>query len=119
MESLYLYLARRDKKGVRLLATLKGNHSSATRLGDIKTLQLPAEMERELADVIHENRMYWEPWIESATSFQDLKSKLAKRGYKELPVHNRAAVTQHGQPRANTAALPKNNVMVQRVRKSS
>ncbi len=119
MESLYLYLARRDKKGVRLLATLNGKQSAATRLGDIRTLQLPAAMERELADVIYENRMYWEPWIESAASFKDLKSKLSGRGYKELPIHNRAAVTDHGQPTANTTALPKNNVMVQRSRKSS
>ena len=29
--------------------------------------------------------MLWEPWVESANSVKDLKRKLKKRGYKNLP----------------------------------
>jgi hypothetical protein len=32
--------------------------------------------------------MFWEPWIETADSFNDLKKSLTSRGYSNLPIHD-------------------------------
>jgi hypothetical protein len=119
MESLYLYLARRDKKGIRVLAILNGKHGSATRVTNLKLLQLPNDLERDLEEDIQANRMLWEPWIEPASSYNDLKKRLASRGYTEFPTHHKATFSRHGSPKANTTSLPKKFIMIQKSRNSS
>jgi hypothetical protein len=84
----WLYLGRRDKKGFRLLATFNNTPIiGATRVQDIKTLNLSQEIENALSATVYENRMMWELWIESANSFDDLKTALRTRGYSRLPLH--------------------------------
>ena len=67
------------------MTTLKGK-VNATRLDNLDVLRLPMTWKEELKKIIHLNRMYYEPWIESANSFKDLKSNLKKRGYSNLPI---------------------------------
>lgn len=86
MESrLYLYLARRDKKGMKVLATFKGPLYPATRVTDIESLNMPKDLERKVARMIHEERMLWEPWIEGVESYNDLRDSLRGRGYSNIP----------------------------------
>lgn len=87
MSKIYLYLARRDKKGIRVLTTFSSHEQSCicTRLNNIKSLKLNTSLERELEEVIHANRMMWEPWVSCASSFEELKSILKNRGYSEIP----------------------------------
>jgi hypothetical protein len=86
MKRVYLYLAKRDKKGIKVLAVLKGHDCPPGRLADLKKLMLPPALEQQIEQKIHEDRMLWEPWLESAESFADLKKSLKDRGYKSLPL---------------------------------
>jgi len=86
MAKIYLYLARRDKKGLRLISVLDGPETQPVRLRDVKLLNLPRNMEGEVARIVHDNRMYWEPWLESAASYEALKMALRTRGYR-VPSH--------------------------------
>ncbi len=79
---LYLYLTRRDKKEVKILTTFQGHAVPPTRVRDIRRLGLPREMANRLKQAIHDDRLLWEPWIESAESFDRLKASLKNRGYK-------------------------------------
>jgi len=83
--TLFIYLARRDKKGVKVITTLMGE-CRPLRLNNIDLLRLPREWKLFITSIIHKNRMYWEPWIESASSFKQLKQKLRSRGYRNLPM---------------------------------
>ncbi|RDJ35637.1 MAG: hypothetical protein DWQ19_12530 [Crenarchaeota archaeon] len=82
----YLYLARRDKKGIKILIVLKGHHCPAGRLADIKKLGLPVNLEQQIQNKIYETRMLWEPWIESAENYKELKDSLRKRGFSAVPM---------------------------------
>lgn len=53
---------------------------------DLKDLQLPDLWKREIEKIIYNNRMLYEPRIESSPSFQELKDRLRGRGYTELPL---------------------------------
>lgn len=86
MGKVYLYLARRDKKGVKVMAILNGPEIAAGRLADLKKLALPPAMEQQVEQQIYADRMLWEPWLESAESFADLKRKMKDRGYTSLPL---------------------------------
>lgn len=86
-KKIYLYLARRDKKGIKILSIFSGNDCMATRLNDIKSLSLPNALEVDMYNKIFENRMLWEPWIESADNYNKLKEQLKKRGYSNVPVN--------------------------------
>ncbi len=83
---VYLYLAQRNKKGIQLLSVFKGDQYPAARLQNVKDLNLDPKLETKLQNKIHEDRMHWEPWLESAASFSELKEQLKKRGYFDLPM---------------------------------
>ena len=79
MEStrVYLYLARRDKKGMKVLATFNGPSYPATRVTDVASLSMSPELERKVSRTIHEDRMMWEPWIEGVRSYDELRQSLS------------------------------------------
>ena len=56
------------------------------RVPDVKSLKLPSELEKDIVQTVHEERMLHELWMESAENFTALKASLAKRGYKNLPM---------------------------------
>ena len=79
---LYLYLARRDKRAIKILTTFRGHAVPPTRVQDIRQLGLPREMANKLNQIIQDDRLLWEPWVESAESFDQLRTSLSNRGYK-------------------------------------
>ena len=82
---LYIYLAQRNKKGIKILTVLNGEACPPTKLPDITAIGLPANFSKKLAKEIYDHRMRWEPWVESAENFAALKAALKKRGYSDLP----------------------------------
>lgn len=85
MEKLFLYLARRDKKTIKMLNVSEGS-CLPCRVTDLRLLALPFPAQQELEGVIFSNRMEWEPWIESAESYEALRDRLLRRGFKQLPI---------------------------------
>ena len=84
---VYLYLLRRDKKGLRILATLPSDKEILpTRIADIRSMNLPKKFESKILSITEKNKMLWEPWVESSTSYKDLKTSLIKRGCGGLPI---------------------------------
>ena len=82
---IYLYLARRDKSGIKILAILQGTMKTG-RVDDIDNLNLPVEIESVIKKCCYDNRMLWEPWIEPADNFSQLKNNLRSRGYSGIPM---------------------------------
>ena len=112
---MYLYLGRRDKKGVQIVTVLDGPKVAPTRLTDLSALKLPAQMAESVEQIIYDNRMYWEPWIESADSYQDLRQALIKRGYRELAFNSRPVyegTSLYSPPPADTSKVPPRKTMV-------
>jgi hypothetical protein len=116
---LYLYLARRDKKGARVVTVLEGPETSPVRVTDLKSLRLPPGMDGPVEQIVHENRMYWEPWIEAADSYQDLRASLQRRGYSNLYVSSKPiydGTTLLNPPDADMSAHPRQKTMVRKGR---
>lgn len=110
---LYLYLTRRDKFSVRILAKLKGNPQLPVRVNDLSLLQLPKEWEIQLGQIIYDSRMLWEPWIESEDSYQNLRSKLKNRGYSNIPINAQPEFTLaiFNNPTVNTLSFEKKTML--------
>jgi hypothetical protein len=113
---LYLYLTRRDKFSVRILAKFQGSPQLPVRISDLSLLQLPKEWEEQLNQIIYESRMLWEPWIESEDSFQNLRTKLKNRGYANIPISAQPEFTLAASrnPVVNTLSLEKKTIMIQK-----
>lgn len=91
MGKIYMYLARRDKKSLKILGTFYGPANyPATRVTNIKQLGLDQKRERDLTNQIYENRMFWEPWLEGAENFKDFRRSLFARGYANVPTSSTA-----------------------------
>ena len=115
MNNLYLYLGRRDKKGIRILAKFQGTSQMATRIDNLAAL-IPPELAGPINQIIYDSRMMWEPWIESADSYNDLRASLKMRGYSGVPVSPQPeyspAATQ--KPIVDTSSLPQRTTMLRK-----
>lgn len=112
---MYLYLARRDRKGARVVMVLDGEKTWPARVTDLKAIQLPDNIYASVEHIIHENRMYWEPWIESADSYEELKKSLIRRGYMDLYVSSKPLYDGSSllyPPSADISSLPKQRTMI-------
>lgn len=85
----YLYLARRDKKGIKILTAFPNGKDDfpPTRLTDINKLGLPEAIATQLQQEIHKERMMWEPFLECADGYGELVQSLRRRGYGMIPMH--------------------------------
>lgn len=112
--NLWLYLARRDTKGVRILSVMRSRPLLTTRLTDISILQLPQSLEMEIKQIIDDERMMWEPFLESSEDYATLKTALKKRGYTGLPLNGEPEFIRAGTTSVNVSKLPRQNSMLRR-----
>ena len=87
MKKLYVYLASRSKKGIKLITTLQSNNVvGRTPLNDLRAFNLPSVWQREIQKIIHDNRMLYEPIVETANNYIELRERLKARGFSNLPL---------------------------------
>lgn len=116
--NLYLYLARRDNAGIRIIAKLTGREQLPVRLDDagLLSLQLPTTWHTQFSQIIYDNRMMWEPWIQSVTSFNDFRAALKKRGYTNIPISSQPEFTASTvkSTAVNVSYLPNQKTMIRK-----
>jgi hypothetical protein len=83
---LWIYLARRDKTGIKMTSKFRGKKIMPSRIESIEDLHLPPSYADYIKTLIYENRMLYEPWIESANDYATLVQNLKLRGYTNVPV---------------------------------
>ena len=83
-------------------------------LSNIKILSLPPSWEGKIADMIEQNKIYWEPWVQTANSFDDLRLNLKARGYSNIPANGYPMILVTPQVIVNINNFPKQKNMVQR-----
>ena len=85
---LYLYLARRDKKSVRILAKFLSTSISTVRIDDsnISLIRMPNSLLPTVQQEIYDNRMLWQAWLETAESYESFRIRLAKSGHTNIPL---------------------------------
>jgi hypothetical protein len=80
-------------------------------------LQLVPPWASEINQYIDFNQMLYDPWMETAATFVDLRKSLLKRGYTNLPLH---ANIEFGRCRSDDCPVQKirkvvnKNLMIQR-----
>ena len=104
----YLYLARRDRKGIKILIVFPQGKEEfpPTRVQDLRSLGLPNSLYEELNKLIYEDRMLWEPFMECAEDFTVLTKSLTKRGYGAIPMHCAPAINLMGRVDEKKSPLP-------------
>ena len=86
----FLYLAKRDKKGIILLSYFEGQKVSKTfvkSISDIGLIEKDAQIIQEFYKKYH---MDYQIVFESAEDFKSLKQKLLEKGFTNLPLTNQA-----------------------------
>jgi len=92
---LYVYLARLDKKGIKVLTSFQYNKKIyPTKIENINDLNLNPKIANDLSKQVYDNRMNYILYFETAESFNDLRSALQKRGYSNLPSQQFTGYTQ-------------------------
>jgi hypothetical protein len=115
MDNLYIYLARLDRKGMKILASFPhGSTIYPTRVRDLSRLGLNRDLFQQVSSEMQQNKMTHELYFESAPSFELLLVSLRERGYVHLPMNQFG--TNVVDPRINDAdLLTKKSTMIQRV----
>lgn len=86
--TIWIYLGRRDKSGIKILSQFRGKKIIVSRVSDLADLQLPVDYQEIISKEIYDNRFLYEPWIESALSYAELREQITNRGYYNLPISN-------------------------------
>lgn len=111
---LWLYLAKRNKKGVQIIAQFLSRDLNPTKLDNIKRLALPESWEGKIFQYIEDNKMYWEPWLQTGMDFNDLQNNLKNRGYSNIPVNGRPMIPVVPQLVVNINNFEKQKSMIQK-----
>ena len=116
ISDIYLFLARRDKTGIRVLAKFKGQNQLPSRISDIKSLNLPIDWTTNITKIIAESKMLWEPWIQSANSYNELIDALKVRGFSNIPMNSRLEYNPANLqvPIVNSSNLPNKKTMLRK-----
>lgn len=78
-------MASRDKNDMKLVTVLQTERDVNSGLTDLKELNLPPAWEQEIRKIIYDNRMRYEPKMQTATSYHDLREKLKSQGHTGVP----------------------------------
>jgi hypothetical protein len=115
MQKLYLYLASRNKQGIKLVSVLKGDSIVTSRVTDLNRLNLPETWQAKISRIIEDNKMLYEPWIESAGSFNELRERLKTRGYTNVGSSPTPMIqVNETMPKANTSSCQVVKTMTRR-----
>ena len=111
---MYVYLAKRDKSSVKVI----GEFEYATKVYPTKLDQhgiASLNMNSQAASIVSKeawnNRMDYELYMESASSFEELKSSLRARGYSHLPSHQISTGFNPGKINENALVLERSTMM--------
>ena len=123
-ERLYLYLTRRDKTGMKLLSVFPSpKPTPPTRISGVDGMNLPVSLANEITGTIDRDRMLFEPWVESASGFNELRSSLGRRGYKNIPINlsplHEARGSFEQKPAPRIKQLSKRKTMLRRASRPS
>ena len=87
MNKLYIYIANRNKDGIKILTTFNySKNINPTKILDIDKIGLEPELENNIINYYHNYRMHWDLYVETSDSFKSLKQSLKNRGYYNLPL---------------------------------
>jgi len=114
LKTLWLYLAKRDKKGIQIIAKLLSRDLDPTKLDNIKRLALPESWEGKIYSYLEQNKLYWEPWLQTNDNFDDLKNSLKKRGYSDIPSNGQPMIPVVPQIVININNFTKQKKMIQK-----
>jgi hypothetical protein len=69
-------------------------------------MNLPVSIEQELFKTLESNKMLFEPWVETASNYNELSDSIKKRGYKNIPSNSpiHEIPTQMDTPSTNIAS---------------
>ena len=81
---IFLYLIRRDRKSVKVITILYDKKTYKPCRLNVESLGLSKHITEAINKEIYENRMLWEPWIESADTLQDFINSLINIDLYEL-----------------------------------
>ena len=115
-QTIYIYLAKRDKTSVKIMIVGSGKKVMASRLENVELLNLPSDVSNALTQQIYDNRMLWEPWIESASTYEDLRNALKDRGYNNIPTSSQPSISNKVTVgKINTNFLPQRISMIRKL----
>lgn len=110
---LYIYLLKRDKTEIKILArTLSNTNQISTRVENVNSINLSVNVKKKINQNIYDNRMLWEPWIETFSSYLELKTKLKKRGIKKFPLSGEPQIYKSSEMLIGSKL--KNSVMIRK-----
>lgn len=115
---IFIYLARRDKKGIKNLFNFPYKtkvYPTKINNSNIEHFQFSEEIKNVLYSELFTNKMLYDLYIESAESFQKLKDSLIKRGFKNLPLQQISLKLMASNRNINENFLvTKNSTMIRR-----
>lgn len=117
MNRIYVYLARRDKKGIKLISSFSHKavcYPTKINIKNLSKTQLSNKIQEKISAEFNKNNLIYEIYIESATSANEFRKSLINRGYRNIPLQQ-FSISINNNPQINEDLLvTKKNTMTRR-----
>lgn len=103
------------------MTILKGESVVSSKITDLSILKLPQVWERKIQQIVYDNRMLYELWLESANNYGELRQRLKDRGFTNLPFGSSPLLNMGEQgkpPKAETSSCDVKKTMLRRKKSS-
>jgi len=112
---MFIYLARRDKKGIKCVGSFEYDKKCfPSRITNLENSLLSNEIKRTIYNELNKDKYIYEVYAETASSFNELKESLMRRGYTDLPLQQFSIITGPNQTISEKSLITEKNVMLRR-----
>lgn len=117
MNQIYVYLAKKDKKGIKTIASFSSNikcYPTKVELENLDQVQLASSIKNTIYEEINKNKLIYDIYIESSDSFENLRKSLLERGYKNIPFQQISLRLNRGTQINKEALVTEKSTMLRR-----
>lgn len=112
---MFIYLARRDKKGIKCIASFEYDKKCfPSKITNLENSISSIEIKKNIQEEIVKNKYIYEIYVETASSFIELKKSLLRRGYRNLPLQQSNLVMNSNQIINEKYLITEKNIMLRK-----
>ena len=112
---MFIYLAKKNKKGIKCVASFSYDKKCfPSKITNLENSLLSNDVKKIIYQELNKNKYIYDIYAETASSFEELKKSLMRRGYTDLPLQQFNITIGPNQTINEKSLITEKNVMLRK-----